>query len=91
MAMLGVKEKIYDKLIGNEINPDVGHIGELNNKSYKDQENQPLFIRNTRLHHLQEDVLDKGPLLNDLLYSKNRASETKSSSVFKWKYSLARA
>ena len=68
MAMVGVKEKIYDKIIGNEIKPNVGHIGELNNESYQDQENQPLFIRNTRLHHLQGDVLDKGPLLNDLLY-----------------------
>ena len=68
MAMVGVKEKIYDKIIGNEINPDVGHIGELNSQSYQDQEHQPLFIPNTRLHRLQGDVLDKGPVLNDLLY-----------------------
>ena len=68
MDMVGAKVKIYDRSIGNKIHPDLGQIGELNNESYQDKENQPLFIRNTRLHHLQEDVLDKGPLLNDLLY-----------------------
>ena len=67
MAMVGAKVKIYDRSIENKIHPDVGQI-ELNNESYQDQENQPLFIRNTRLHHLQGDVLDKGPLLHDLLY-----------------------
>ena len=69
MDMVGAKVKIYDRSIENKIHPDVGQI-ELNNESYQDQENQPLFIRNTRLHHLQGDMVDKGPLLNDLLYRK---------------------